>query len=75
MMNMLYLHHRKESDNYRERAAIISEGREYGIPVILEALPFNIGRADEYTVENIGFAAPGWGGRAWSRRSENRFPG
>lgn len=57
MMNMLYLHHRKESDNYRECAAIISEGREYGIPVILEALPFNIGRADEYTVENIGFAA------------------
>ena len=56
MLNMLYLHHRKESDNFRECASIISEGREYGIPVILEALPFNIGRPDEYTVENIGFA-------------------
>ena len=56
MMNMLYLHHRRESDNFRECAAVISEGREYGIPVILEALPFNIGRPEEYTVENIGFA-------------------
>lgn len=56
MMNMLYLHHRRESDNFRECAAIISEGRETGIPVILEALPFNIGRPDDYTVENVRFA-------------------
>lgn len=56
MMNMLYLHHRRESEQFRECAAIISEGREYGIPVILEALPFSIGRPDDYTVENIGFA-------------------
>ncbi len=56
MMNMCYLHHPRESDNFRECAAVISEGREAGIPVILEALPFNIGRPDDYTVENIGFA-------------------
>jgi len=56
MMNMLYLHHRRESDNFRECAAIITEGREYGIPVILEALPFSIGRPADYTSENIGFA-------------------
>ncbi len=55
MMNMLYLHHHRESNNFRECAAIISEGREYELPVILEALPFNIGRPADYTVENVGF--------------------
>ncbi len=35
MMNMCYPHHRRESDNLRECAAIISEGRDYSIPVIV----------------------------------------
>ena len=56
MMNMCYLHHPREADNFRECAAVISEGIESDIPVILEALPFGIGRPDDYTVENVGFA-------------------
>ena len=56
MMNMCYLHHPNESENFRECAALISEGREFGIPVILEALPFGIGRPEDYTIENIGFS-------------------
>ena len=56
MMNMCYLHHPRESDNFRECAAVISEGMESDIPVILEALPFGIGRPNDYTLENVGFA-------------------
>ena len=56
MMNMCYLHHARESENFRECAAAVSEGMESGIPVILEALPFGIGRPNDYTVENVSFA-------------------
>ncbi len=56
MMNMCYLHHPREAENFQDCASIITEGRDYGIPVILESLPFSIGRPDDYTVENIGFA-------------------
>tara|TARA_R110002096_G_scaffold170331_10_gene342646 strand:- start:691 stop:1473 length:783 start_codon:yes stop_codon:yes gene_type:complete len=55
MMNMLYSNHPNEADNAREVAELISESLETEIPVILEALPFSIGRPDDYTVENIGF--------------------
>lgn len=55
MMNMLYSHHPNESGITREVAELISESLETDIPVILEALPFSIGRPDDYTVENIGF--------------------
>lgn len=55
MMNMLYSHHPNEADNTREVAELVSESVETDIPVILEALPFSIGRPDDYTVENIGF--------------------
>lgn len=55
MMNMCYLHHPREVENFQDCASIITEGRDYRIPVILEALPFSIGRPDDYTVENIGF--------------------
>ncbi|MDF1862823.1 MAG: hypothetical protein P1U87_21585 [Verrucomicrobiales bacterium] len=55
MMNMLYSHHQNESSITREVAELISESLETDIPVILEALPFSIGRPDDYTVENIGF--------------------
>lgn len=56
-MNMCYTHHPKEMDNYRECASLISECEDFGIPTIIETLPFGIGRPDDYTVENIGFAA------------------
>ncbi|MCG8598806.1 MAG: hypothetical protein MI807_01575 [Verrucomicrobiales bacterium] len=55
MMNMLYSHHPNEADITREVAELIAESIETDIPVILEALPFSIGRPDDYTVENIGF--------------------
>ena len=57
MMNMLYVHHSNEADNFRECAELIAESLEADVPVIVETLPFNIGRPDDYTAENIGFAA------------------
>ncbi len=56
MMNMLYLHHSNEAGICREAAELIGESLETDIPVILESLPFGIGRSDDYTVENIAFA-------------------
>lgn len=55
MMNMLYSHHPNEGGITREVAELIGESLETDVPVILEALPFSIGRPDDYTVENIGF--------------------
>lgn len=55
MMNMLYSHHSNEVGITREVAELIGESLETDIPVILEALPFGIGRPDDYTVENISF--------------------
>jgi len=55
VMNMLYPHHANESGIFREAAELIGESLESDIPVILESLPFGIGRPDDYTVENIGF--------------------
>jgi len=57
VMNMLYAHHPNESENIRECGELISECLEADLPVILETLPFGIGRPDDYTVENICFAA------------------
>ncbi len=56
MMNMLYLHHSNEASIFREAAELIGESLETDIPVILESLPFSIGRPADYTVENVGFA-------------------
>jgi DhnA family fructose-bisphosphate aldolase class Ia len=55
-MNMLYLHHPNEAAITRECAVLVSQARETGIPVVLEALPFGIGRPDDYTPANIAFA-------------------
>lgn len=55
MMNMLYTHHSNEVGIAREASELIAESLEVGIPVILEALPFGIGRPHDYTPENIGF--------------------
>lgn len=56
VMNMLYLNHSNEAGIYREAAELISESLEADVPVILEALPFGIGRPADYTLENIAFA-------------------
>lgn len=55
VMNMCYTHHPQEERILRECATLASECIDVGLPVILEALPFGIGRPDDYTVENIGF--------------------
>lgn len=56
MMNMLYPHHPNEAGISREVGELIGESLETDIPVIIEALPFGLGRPDVYTVENIDFA-------------------
>ncbi|MDF1753112.1 MAG: hypothetical protein P1U89_10090 [Verrucomicrobiales bacterium] len=56
VMNMLYVHHGHEAESFREAAELIGESLDAEIPVILETLPFGIGRPDDYTPENIGFA-------------------
>lgn len=56
VMNMCYVHHPNEVGILRDCAELISESLEQEIPVILESLPFGIGRPADYTVENIGFA-------------------
>jgi DhnA family fructose-bisphosphate aldolase class Ia len=55
VMNMLYLHHPNESVIIRECADLIADCASVDLPVILEALPYGIGRPDDYTLENIGF--------------------
>lgn len=57
MMNMLYVHHANEERMVRECAELIAQGLECGVPLIIEALPFGIGRPADYTVENISFVA------------------
>lgn len=57
VMNMCYTHHRNETEIIRECAELISESLEADMPVILETLPFGIGRPEDYSVENISFAA------------------
>jgi DhnA family fructose-bisphosphate aldolase class Ia len=56
VMNLLYLHHPEEDRIFGEAAALISECHRVGLPVILEALPFGIGRPADYTPENIALA-------------------
>lgn len=55
MMNMLYTHHTNEAGIFREAAELIAESLDADVPVILEALPFGIGRPADYTLENIGY--------------------
>ncbi len=56
MMNMLYPHHPNEETITCECANLIEDSFEVDVPVILESLPFGLGRTDDYTVENISFA-------------------
>ena len=55
VMNMLYTHHGEEDRIIAECANLISQGMAMEMPVILEALPYGIGRGDDYTLENISF--------------------
>ena len=56
VMNMCYTNHPKEETIYRECAGLVSECIDSELPVILESLPFGIGRPNDYTVDNISFA-------------------
>lgn len=55
VMNMLYTHHAEEDRIVTECASLISQGMALEMPVILEALPYGIGRGDDYTLDNIRF--------------------
>ncbi len=57
VMNMCYVHHPNETENIRECSELVAECLEADLPVILEALPFGIGRPADYSVDNIRFAA------------------
>ena len=56
IMNMFYLHHANEMQMAREVTELVSQGLEAEMPLILESLPYGIGKAETYTPENIGFA-------------------
>ena len=56
VMNMLFPGHANEAAIIADCAALIEEGREGDLPVMLETLPYGLGRGDAYTVENIRFA-------------------
>ena len=56
VMNMLYPENENEADIVRECAYLIQQGRDTGVPSIIEALPYNLGVPHHYTVENISFA-------------------
>ena len=56
VMNMCYTHHQSEDRIYRECASLVSECIDPELPIILESLPFGIGKPDDYNVENISFA-------------------
>lgn len=56
VMNMLYLHHAREAGMVRDVGELVGQGMQMEVPLILEALPYGIGRAESYTPENIGFA-------------------
>jgi len=56
VMNMCYTNHQSEDRIYRECASLVSECIDLELPVIIESLPFGIGKPNDYTLENISFA-------------------
>lgn len=56
VMNMLYPNHPNETEIFRQCGELIGDSLDLDVPVILESLPVGIGKPEEYTVENIGFA-------------------
>jgi hypothetical protein len=73
MMNMLYTHHSNETGIFREAAELIAESLDADVPVILEALPFGIGRPNDYTLENIGYTVRA-AAETRCRHREDRLP-
>jgi DhnA family fructose-bisphosphate aldolase class Ia len=55
VMNMLYTHHAQEDVIAGECSDLIDDSLESDVMVILEALPYGIGRPNDYTPENISF--------------------
>lgn len=55
-MQMLYPYHPEEDRQFMECSALIGDCHDEEIPVIIEALPFGLGRTADYTPENISFA-------------------
>ena len=55
VMNMLYPHNENEAEITRECAYLIQQGRDTGIPSIIEALPFGLGMPEKYTVDEVAF--------------------
>jgi len=56
VMNMLFPGHVNEAAIIADCAALVEEAREADLPVMLETLPYGLGRVDAYTPENIRFA-------------------
>ena len=56
VMNMCFPGHINEAEIIADCAALIEEARESDMPVMLETLPYGLGRGDAYTSENIRFA-------------------
>jgi DhnA family fructose-bisphosphate aldolase class Ia len=56
VMNMCFPGHVNEAQIIADCAALIEEARESEMPVMLETLPYGLGRVDAYTPENIRFA-------------------
>ncbi len=57
VMNMLYPGGANERVNFQECADLIRISLDSDVPVILEALPKGLGMPEQYTVENVSFAA------------------
>jgi DhnA family fructose-bisphosphate aldolase class Ia len=56
VMNMLFPGHANEAAIIADCAELVAECAEAEMPVILETLPYGLGRGDAYTPENIRFA-------------------
>lgn len=56
VMSMLYPQHPNEHAMFKENARLISQCHAAGLPVIVESLPYGLGKTDRYTPENISFA-------------------
>lgn len=55
LMNMLFPGHPNEASIIRDCAALVAETLDSPLPVMLETLPYGLGRSADYTPENIRF--------------------
>ncbi len=55
LMNMLFPGHPNEASIIRDCAALVAETLDSPLPVMMEALPYGLGRSPDYTPENIRF--------------------